>query len=47
MACVNSKSIKNALKTFVKENGRDPSMEEFKKLITGRSGKKNEKEKVS
>ena len=40
MAMINAKTIRNALKTFAKENGREPNFEEFKKVVTGKSDKK-------
>jgi hypothetical protein len=40
MAMCNARSLKNALKTFFKENGREPDLKEFRKLVTGQSGKK-------
>jgi hypothetical protein len=46
MAMCNARSLKNALKTFFKENGREPNLEEFRKLVTGHSGKtKNDSSK--
>ena len=47
MAAVNVRAIKNALKVFYKENGRDPDLNEFRKLVTGQNksdGKKVEKD---
>lgn len=44
MACVNSKSIKNAIKTFFKENARDPELNEFRKLVSGNSERKKKQE---
>ena len=40
MACINSKSIKNAMKIFFKENARDPNLEEFRDMVTGSSTSK-------
>jgi hypothetical protein len=36
---VNARTIKNALDTFFKENGREPDFNEFKKLVTGQNAK--------
>jgi hypothetical protein len=44
MACINAKSIRNAMKTFFKENGRDPSLEEFRDMVTGKTTKKKKVE---
>jgi len=43
MACVNAKAIRNAIKTFFKENARDPDFKEFAKLVTGKMGKEEKK----
>jgi hypothetical protein len=40
MAMVNGRAIKNAIKVFFKENGRDPSLEEFRNMVTGKATKK-------
>lgn len=42
MALVNAKALRSALKTFFKENGRDPDFEEFRRLVSGESLKKKD-----
>jgi hypothetical protein len=46
MAMSNSKSIKRALAAFFKENGRQPTFEEGRDLILGRTTKKKAAEVV-
>lgn len=40
MALVNGRSIRNALKIFMKEHGREPTIEEFVMLVSGNTTKK-------
>lgn len=47
MAAINAKTLKNALKTFFKENGREPDLKEFRKLVTGESAKDEPNKKAS
>lgn len=41
MALKNGKSLKKALKEFVKVNGREPNIREFRDMLNGRLGKIN------
>lgn len=43
MSMVNARSIKNMLKHFYKDHGREPTMEEFRELLSGRSIPREEK----
>jgi hypothetical protein len=43
MAMVNSKSIRNAIKQFVKDNGKEPTVKEAKDMISGNNKKKERK----
>ena len=43
MGMINARSLKNAMKQFVKDNGREPTFEEMRDLLSGRNGKKESK----
>jgi hypothetical protein len=46
MAMTNAKAIRNTIRIFVKENGREPTFEESRELLAGRSlSKKNIQDK--
>ena len=40
MAMINAKSLKNTIRIFVKENGREPTFEEVRDLMKGRKPSK-------
>jgi hypothetical protein len=42
MALKNGKSLKTTIKIFIKENGREPDFQEFRKLLKGESAKEKE-----
>lgn len=43
MALINGKAIKTTIKIFIKDYGREPTFEEIRELLMGRSlGKKEE-----
>jgi hypothetical protein len=42
MGMENARSLKNAIKTFFKDHGREPTMEEFRKMVSGETGKNYE-----
>jgi len=46
MAMINDKSVKTTIRIFIKDYGREPTFEEFRELLAGRSiSKKNEEGK--
>lgn len=40
MAMENSKSLRNAIKQFIRDNGREPTVKEARDMISGRNRKK-------
>ena len=46
MGMVNDKSVKTTIRIFIKDYGREPTFEELRELLAGRSiVKKNEEQK--
>jgi hypothetical protein len=43
MAMKNAKSIRNTLRQFVRDNGREPTLDEARDLLAGRARKKEKK----
>jgi hypothetical protein len=44
MGMKNAKSLKRALETFRRQHGREPSIEEFRMLVSGKITKKQKED---